>query len=459
MIHRAISSPPAAILLLLAACGGDGGSPTPPGGPPPIPGDAVRVTLDPSTTYQTISGWEATAQAGQDEVSTFAAYDERLFDAVVDDLGITRLRLEVRSNSENPADLWAQGRRSGCDRYEAVNDNADPRSINSAGFHFSELDHTVRTVVLPIKQRVEARGDPFHLNVNYVAFIGGCAGRAYAHRDAEEYAEFVVATYRHLRDTFGLVPDTWEVILEPDNSSGVWSGTYVGRAIAAAGARLQAAGFTPRFVAPSTTNMATALSYLDAVLAVPGARQHLAEISYHRYSGVSEGTLRSIGQRAAQLGVGAAMLEHIGSGYEDLHADLTLGRNAAWQQFTLAFTGGDDGTKYYVVEGSDVRISDDARHLRQYFRYVRPGAVRIGASADDGAVNPVAFRNAGGGHAVVLKASRGLTFAVLGLPAGTYGVSYATAGASAELDPVTISQGGAVVGTIPGRGVATVWRR
>ena len=47
--------------------------------------------------------------------------------------------------------------------------------------------------------------------------------------------------------------------------------------------------------------------------------------------------MQAIASRAVQYGIDTSMLEHIGSGYQDLHKDLTLGRNSAWQQYTLAF--------------------------------------------------------------------------------------------------------------------------
>jgi hypothetical protein len=423
----------------------------------------------PSTRYQTIIGWEATAEAGQTEVPTFSSYRDQLVALAVDDLGLTRLRLEVKSGAENPRDVWrdfADGKLTEaqwrCQRYATINDNSDPKVINSAGFHFSELDAAVERVVLPMRSRLEARGERLYLNVNYVAFTQQCAGTPYAHANApDEYAEFVLATYDHLRTTYGLVPDAWEVILEPDNT-GIWNGTVIGEAIAAAARRLTAAGYTPRFVAPSTTNMATAITYIDAMMAVPDAARYVSELSYHRYAGVSDANLAAIGERARRLGVGSAMLEHIGSDYEDLHADLVRGGNTSWQQFTLAFTGADEGDKYFVVSnGPSPTVTPGARTklLRQYFRFVRPGAVRIGAAASGGGLDPVAFVNTGGGTTIVVKANGASSFRITGIPADTYAGSYTTStGVAAELPAVTTQAGQGLDVSIPARGVLSVYR-
>jgi O-glycosyl hydrolase len=107
----------------------------------------ATVTVDLSTRYQMMTGWEATAQAGQRFPVSFSLYRGALFDAAVNDLGINRLRLEIKAGLENRRDWWAElnagqiddgGWR--CVRYSTVNDNNDPQSINWDGFKFSELD-------------------------------------------------------------------------------------------------------------------------------------------------------------------------------------------------------------------------------------------------------------------------------------------------------------------------------
>ena len=57
---------------------------------------AGTVVIDPTTTHQTMAGWEATAWASQ-ESPAFPNFKDALFDQAVDDVGINRLRLEVRS--------------------------------------------------------------------------------------------------------------------------------------------------------------------------------------------------------------------------------------------------------------------------------------------------------------------------------------------------------------------------
>lgn len=213
---------------------------------------AADIAIDPNITYQTITGWEAVAWALEPGEPAFDNFKDTLFDLVVNDLGITRVRLEIRSGVENDNDNWSDYQAGIIEysiwrsrRYATVNDNSDPCDINSAGFHFSEMDYQIDHIVTPMRQLMEARGEKLYVNINYVAFTSQITGGGiYLHDDYNEYAEFVLATYQHLQNKYGWTPDAWEVILEPDNVT-QWNGTLIGQAIVAAAARLQANGFTP----------------------------------------------------------------------------------------------------------------------------------------------------------------------------------------------------------------------
>lgn len=427
---------------------------------------AVTIQVDTQTKLQTITGWEATAQAGQEECGSFDRYSDSLYKQATGDLGINRLRLEIFSGAENPVDYFSQYINGQISRdewkshwYDIVNDNNDPNKINLSGFQFAHLDYTVDTVVLPMKQLVEANGEELFINLNYVDF----GGSAFEHKQApEEYAEFVLATYQHLQSKYGWVPDAWEAILEPDNAVD-WSGSQIGRVIAAAGNRLQAAGYTPAFIAPSTTSMSNAPVWFNDVVNVGGASSYLTEIAYHRYTGVNDADLQTIANLGQQYGIGTSMLEHIGSDYHDLHKDLKMGQNTAWQQYTLGFCTGDDGAQYYWVDESNpqnptVNLGSRTRFLRQYFKYIRAGAVRLGASTENGDFDPLAFENQGGSVVIVVKTLRGGTISIQGLPSGEYGIRYTTSNEyDVALPNVQLNAGRALTASIPAAGVITIF--
>lgn len=426
------------------------------------------ITLDPKITYQTIEGWEATAQAGQYECPSFSVYKDHLFDLAVNDLGINRLRVEINSGIENPVDYFSQFKSGQINFnqweshwYDIVNDDNNPNTINPKGFQFGDLDYIMANLVLPMRQLLANRGEKLFLNFNYVDF----GSSAFEHKDhPDEYGEFVLAVYQHMQDKYGFVPDAWEVLLEPDNHTG-WTATQLGNAIVAAGDRLKAAGFTPHFIAPSNADMGNAINYFDDMIKIPGVLPYLSEFSYHRYAGVSDTNLQTIANIAKQYKLKTAMLEHWGSGYEDLHQDLKVGLNSAWQQYTLAFCVGDNGAQYYTIDTSNpaspkVNLSNDAKFFRQYFKYIRRGAVRIGASSDDGDLDPLAFINADGKYVVVVKVNGNNSFSLQGLPAGSYGMFYTTSSQSnVQMSDVTLASGQLIDASIPDSGVITIYAK
>ncbi len=439
-----------------------------------IPLSGNTITLNPAIRYQTMGGWETVAEAGQLYSPAWDNYKNALFDQAVGDLGLNRVRLEVRSGLENSTDwftLWRTGQVTqsayNSKRYEIINDDSNPTTVNPNGFKWNELDNTIDNLVVPLRQRLAARGETLWINANYVDF-GGVSGTGdFEHKNSPaEYAEFVVAAYQHMQTKYGFVPNSWEVVLEPDTPGASWSATQVGQAIKAAGDRLIAAGFVPNFVAPSTTSAANAPIYIAQIGLTSGAMQYVGEFSYHRYCCATGTILQSIVDSAILYNKKTAMLEWIGADYQTLHEDLKFGRNSSWQQYTLAFPNEpDNGAQYYLLNDADSKnprltIADRSKFLRQYFRYVRSGAERIGAESSNPNFDPLAFINADGKYAVIVKTEVPGTVSIQGLPAGKYGIGYATANEANGFAPdVTIKAEGILSAKIPAAGVLTVFSK
>ncbi len=434
----------------------------------PSAAQSASITLNPSTTYQTMNGWEATDYIGEPGTRGWSAlpnYRDALLDRAAD-LGINRLRLEVYPGIENNTDYYTEAVngqitfRDWVHTYgrSPVNDDGDPSHINWAGFQFSSLDWKIDNVVIPMRQRLEARGERLATNLCFVSFGTSNTG-FYQYNSPQEYAEFMLAIFQHMQSKYGFVPDTIEVELEPENTSG-FNGTKMGNAIKATIALLQANGFDPKYVVPSTTSMSNSSTYFDAIAAVLGGstvRQYVQEISYHRYAGVSDSALQGIASRSVEYGIGASMLEwwDANNTYQTLHKDLTMGRNSAWQQGTILGI-----FKVDVTDPNNPVITTPAatQYFRQYFQFVRKDAVRIGTSTTSSGFDPVAFVNADGRYVVVVKAAAGGPFSIHGLPAGSYGVTYTTSSqANVNLPDVATSDGQALESSIPSAGVITVY--
>lgn len=400
-----------------------------------LAGAEVNVQIDKAISYQTITGWEATPFITSECNPSFPVLRDVLLPLLVDSIGITRVRLEVRSGSEHTADNYQIFLDNGCPnppdtnyqkwraiRYATVNDNDDPKTINWGGFHFTELDLKIENVIIPLKKLLEERGIKLFINLCYVAFTSQIKNGEYIHNNPDEYAEFVLATYLHIRDKYGFVPDTWEVLLEPDNVK-EWDGVLMGQAIVKSAERLKEYGFVPRFVAPSTTNMTNAISYFDNIIKTPTAVDYIEEISYHRYGGVSQASLKEIAKRANQYNKKTSMLEwwFDNATHKVLYEDLEIGNVSSFQQSPINGFFNIDTSNWQKLK---VSIKDVSQYNRLYYLFIRPGAVRKEATTNNPVVKPLAFINKDSALTVIFESDEESNVSISGLPAGKYAIKY-----------------------------------
>lgn len=380
----------------------------------------ATIRIDDQQTFQTFHDWEATAVL----LGTQAEQDRRLelFDRMFQDIGVTRVRLETFAGAENPANAMRAFLAHQTDmeawkaaRYVTVNDNDDPFTLDPAGFDFFDLDYRVDHTVLPMLERARARGERLAITFTYVAFTKQVTRDQYIHTEPEEYAEFILASFLHLKEKYGIVPDYFEPLLEPDRSP-FWDPVTLGRAVAAAKRRLGEAGFHPGLVLPSVADASLTLTWLDGIAQTPGALDGLSELTFHRYQGARPAVLKEIAARAAQLGVATGMLEYwFGKATHDLlFQDLTLANVSAWQP-RAAYN-------FHKITDTGALVLQDEMVLdRLYFQAIRPGDVRIGALSDnERQLAAVAFRKPDGHISLVLEARKAAAGTIEGLPEGDY---------------------------------------
>lgn len=341
---------------------------------------SVVLTLQAEDRYQTISAWEAAltiAVIPMEETDYFTDADlpPAYLDVIAERSGIDRVRMPVFSGAERRDNLIGEYL-SGAFPYDEFkpqiyipeNDNADPNLIDPDGFDFTVLDHLMETYVLPLRARNPGR--EIAVNLCYVHF----KDTPFLHLDPAEYAEFMLAAFRHLDDRFGATPEYIEVILEPDNkTSSVFSPKHVGDIVVATAAKLGADGYAPKFIIGSVVDARNAVDYLAGVAAVPGALDHVAELDYHRYYGGTNAVVSEIAEKAAALGVDTSMLEWWDKRADAamLLRDLTLGNVSAWQN---------GYTRDYVQMNRQggARLNPNQAATAAIFRNAPRGSVRVG---------------------------------------------------------------------------------
>jgi hypothetical protein len=394
-------------------------------------GEAVRLRIDTGATHQTWEAWSCLPNPSPYERPFVAwlrkpspeTYDRvavngdlpwklvsRMHDALVSDLGITRMRIEVGP------------------QVEQVNDNDDPRLTEPKGYRFAWQDSQVERHILPMRERIEARGERMVLYVSYdlrskltPAFL----------LEPEEYAEMSVAFLAHLKARYGIEPDYWSVLNEPGNDR-PGDPRLCAALTAAAGRRIAEAGLRTRMSGPECVNVAQAADYMRAMAETPGALDHFRQITYHLYHGGAGNVVARNAVRAwaRKLGVTAAQTEWMEATDLDvarhIHLCLTEADAVAWDRFgaDLFF---DLRYREWLDPASDRRplaLSSTAWHIRQFSHYIRPGAVRVSLTGGTASVLGVAFLKQRPVVVLLNTADGAQAAEIAGLPRGTYKGSF-----------------------------------
>lgn len=421
--------------------------------------EPATIVIDPAERHQTFRGWETIVLSTvRDYYRTLPGMNEA-FRLGATDLNLTRIKFCLFPGMERPAGPgldYIEGRlpeRGYLDEYmyRAVNDNGDPKVADPDGFDFSNLDWQLTNMVMPFVEAVKASGRTPVVIAQYADF-GKVGFGHYDHPD--EYAELLSMVFAHMKAKYGIVPDEVDMINEPDNR-GRWTGEGIGRALLATGRRLEAEGYRPRFLAPSTMDRGKALPFLAEVLRTKGVERYLSQVTYHCYADSGKNSHAAIGQVVSKTALESGQDECWGqsNNIEALAADLTLANVSTWQLATINGVNG-----FYEVDPvkKTATLRPKVRLLRQFFHYVEPGSVRIGASGARPGLTPVAFVAPDGRYVVVVVTRAGGPLSVSGLPQGTYDVSYSTPNAFDVHTSVTVGPGGLLATSIPGAGALTI---
>lgn len=400
---------------------------------------AADVTVNASVTHQTMLGWGAVTPWLMDVPDLLVG---QIIDTAVNDLGLTRLRYEGPS-----------GNRAEDRRWEWGNDDDDPLHVNWSAYNTASLDAKVQKYVVPFQQAVQANGDPFSIYLSPSFFNGGSSGSpsTWMLRSPGEYAEYATSMLLRLRDVHNITADYYCICNEAGNDN-PFSAAIVGRMIKAVGPRLQQLGLSTTIQFPECVSANTSWSYIQALAGDERVWEHVGLLSYHLYgSNTQRPSIRDFG---AARGLPTAQTEYMGLTIDHLYDDLTLGGVSFWELYGQGFPAPDNNRTSFSLPS---RYWD----MRQVMHYVRPGAVRVDATSNDGTVRSLGFVNDGKTTVVLLNkaaASVAQTVTVTGLPAGSYGVSRSVgSGVCQELGLQTVDGSGQLSLSVPKNAVLTIY--
>ena len=194
---------------------------------------------------------------------------------------------------------------------------------------------------------------------------------------------------------------------------------------------------------------------MKAMEETPGALANFAQITYHLYwDPENVEARRVIRQWGEKLKVPVAQTEWMGASdfplVRHLVLCLTEANAVAWDRYVRDL-------KVDARAGTLDR-QPTAWYLRQYFRYVRPGAVRVKMESAEASVKPVAFLSPAKKPVMVfLNEGNARPVKIEGLPAGTYQASWSAAGKFAVAMPdVALAADKPLELVLPAHAVVTV---
>ena len=442
---RRLSSAAVASCTVLAACF------VPPVAAAEPAAQPLTLRFDANTTCQTFEGWGIVLpcwlfRGAKDPKQAAAVYDagpsrsnysddlNRRLAAEMVERGFNRFRLEVGP------------------QVEFANDNDDPNVLDPKAFRFKWQDCMVREQLLPMKRLVEARGERAFVHLSYD--LGSGATPKWLLRPAE-YAEMAYATLKHLKETFKLEPDYWSVINEPGNGNRPGNPKLCAELTAATGRRFRAEGFKTRMSGPDCVTPKQIDAYMKAMVATPGALENFAQITYHLYwDPMTVHHRNTIRRWAGKLKVTAAQTEWMEQTdlrvAEHIALCLTEADAVAWDRYAW-----DVGTS---VSSQTFRRKSTAWYVRQYSRFIRPGAVRVKMTSPDKAVKPVAFLSPKKKPVLVLlnKDAAPRTVTIAHLPAGRYEYGHVGDGTLSKIRTLHVDAAGEAKVLLPAKSVLTL---
>ncbi len=394
----------------------------------------VAVSIDTSVHYQTIEGWghgSAFLGAG---FSPIDSVNDQYIDFLADDWGLTGTRInEIGARLDGSA-----------------MDHGDCDSIDWSRFAFP-ANTKIFSLMQRFRDRVRAQGfEPsFYSSTNYAQLAAMMKPWVLNHPG--ERAQEMWASAMYYRDSFAIDTKYAVVANEP---TGSWSPQVIADVIKAAGPRFLAHGLATTSQFAEGVDAHTSWNYITAVRADTALWPWVGRLSYHNY-GTSDPYRAYMKAFGDSIGLTTAQTEMDPANIDNLFDDLVKGGVSYWETaYTNASTvNPNPGYTSFTPSRYYYRV-------RQVLHYVRPGAVRIGASSSDSLVRALAFAQKGTIVTIAYNtASSARTVTVHGLQPGRYGLSQALSGVIAfeEHGIQTVAGDGSLTLTIPAYADATIY--
>jgi O-glycosyl hydrolase len=352
------------------------------------------ITIDALHEYQAIDGFGGT------ECFLFPPASE--YSRLFDDLGVSILRFRMLRYIESTPDQPGNE--------PAENDNDDPNMIN-----WNRVDKRPFDTMAPLLKSAQSRGvklfgniscPPPWMKTSNIADGPGSLKAGYE----DELIEFILIWLKGMEKYHGVHIDYVNFQNEP-NYQAPYPSCYVSSnqfvyLTKWLGARLKAEGITTKIIPPETSNLKNFISYAKTICGEPDSKANAHLLTTHSYNinffkpdennKKWESAYALASKCKKRLWLTEYCLDYNTKGtweeaisiVQHVHNALVYGQVSAWLYHEL----------YRDPSGSPLALIDKDRDpyqkfytLKQYFRYVRPGAVRVKSESTNSDILATAF--------------------------------------------------------------------
>jgi glucuronoarabinoxylan endo-1,4-beta-xylanase len=238
------------------------------------------------------------------------------------------------------------------------------------------------------------------------------------------------------------------------------------------GPTLTSAGLSTRIVCCDAEGWNLAPSYTSAITGDPAASAAVSIISSHGYTGAPNSPLSSANGKPIWE-TEWSTFDNFDAAWDDnsdasgftwaqhIYTGLTSANLSAFL-YWWGVSNGSDNEQLIQLNGTTVTATKRLWAMANYSRFVRPGAVRIGASTADGNLQVTAYKNTDGSLAIVVLNTATSDIAAsfslqnTGIANGSSATPYLTNGANSMAAQTALPvSGGSFSATIPARSLVT----
>ncbi len=346
----------------------------------PVAPPQVLVSIDPAKTYQTIEGFGSCIIDFTDSPAFYA--DSSLYDRIVDDLGLTMLRMSI------PQEL------------EAVNDDDDPNHFAWENFNMHFMERRMR-FAQALKKRgvtrfIAATWSPPEFTKTHRATVQGGHLRADRYEEyAENMAAFIIAAKQNWDIDIGSISIQNELLFIEPYKSCLYNPQQVREAVRVLMRKFKREGITTQIHLPEDMMFADRMLHsIVPTMNDPETRNFRGQFATHRqqeFAGVTKWY-----EATKQYGRQTWMTETSGHDQtwpgamkmaNDMHDYLVGGNMSAWLYWQIA----EPHSVYALMDST--RTSPKYFAAKHFYRYVRPGAVRVESRSSNPDVLASAFRH------------------------------------------------------------------